>query len=199
MAWPARPLAAVPDHGGATARLAWATVALLWFAYLLNYVDRQAVFSIFPVLRSDLGFSDLQLGLVGTLFIWVYSLCMPLAGRLADAVRRDRLVIGSLILWSLATLGTAASTSARTFLFWRAVMGVTESVYVPAALATIAALHPGRTRSRALAIHSTAQFGGIIAGGWYGGWAADHIGWRRGFALVAIAGAAYALVLWSAF
>jgi MFS family permease len=199
MAWPARPLAAVPDHGGATARLAWATVALLWFAYLLNYLDRQAVFSIFPVLRSELGFSDTQLGLVGTLFIWVYSLCMPLTGRLADVVRRDRLVIASLVFWSLATLGTGLSHSAPAFLFWRAVMGVTESLYVPAALATIAALHPGATRSKALAIHSTAQFAGIIAGGWYGGWAADHIGWRRGFAVVAIAGAAYALVLWSAF
>src|SRR3984957_3217010 len=199
MARPASPLEAAPDHGGVTTRLAWATVAFLWFAYLLNYVDRQAVFSIFPVLRSELGFSDTQLGLVGTLFIWVYSLCMPLTGRLADVVRRDRLVISSLILWSLATLGTALSASVPAFLFWRAVMGITESLYVPAALAIIAALHPGATRSKALAIHNTAQFAGIIAGGWYGGWAADHIGWRRGFALVAIAGMAYAFVLWSVF
>ena len=199
MAWPASPLEAAPDHGGVTARLAWTTVALLWSAYLLNYLDRQAVFSIFPVLRSELHFSDTQLGLVGTLFIWVYSLCMPLTGRLADVFRRDRLVIASLVLWSLATLGTGLSTSASAFLFWRVVMGVTESLYVPAALATIAALHPGATRSKALAIHSTAQFAGIIAGGWYGGWAADHIGWRRGFALVAMAGGAYALVLWRAF
>ena len=91
MAWTANPLAAAPDHGGVTARLAWAAVAFLWFAYLLNYMDRQVVFSIFPVLRSDMRFSDTQLGLVGTLFIWVYSLCMPLTGRLADLVRRDRL------------------------------------------------------------------------------------------------------------
>lgn len=199
MAWPVSPLEAAPDHGGVSAHRAWATVAFLWFAYLLNYLDRQAVFSIFPVLRSDLGFSDTQLGLVGTSFIWVYSLCMPLTGRLADVVRRDRLVITSLVLWSVATLGTALSASVPAFLLWRAVMGITESLYVPAALAIIAALHPGATRSKALAIHSTAQFAGIIAGGWYGGWAADHIGWRRGFALVAMAGAAYALVLWIAF
>jgi MFS transporter, Spinster family, sphingosine-1-phosphate transporter len=174
-------------------------VAFLWFAYFLNYLDRQVVFSIFPVLRRDLGFSDAQLGLVGTLFIWVYSLCMPLTGRLADVVRRDRLVISSLVLWSLATLGTGLSTSVPAFLFWRAVMGVTESLYVPAALATIAVLHPGTTRSKALAIHSTAQFAGIVAGGWYGGWTAEHIGWRPGFALVAVAGAAYAVALWSVF
>lgn len=195
MASPASPLEAVPDHGGVTQRTAWAIVALLSFAYLLNYLDRQVVFSIFPVLRSELGFTDTQLGLVGTLFIWVYSLCMPLTGRLADVLRRDRLVIASLVLWSLATLCTGLSSSAPGFLFWRMVMGVTESLYVPAALATIAALHPGATRSRALAVHNSAQFAGIIAGGWYGGWAADHIGWRRGFTLLAVAGVAYALVL----
>jgi MFS transporter, Spinster family, sphingosine-1-phosphate transporter len=199
MTSPASPLAAAPDHGGVTARLAWATVAFLWFAYFLNYLDRQVVFSIFPVLRRDLGFSDTQLGLVGTLFLWVYSLCMPLTGRLADVVRRDRLVLSSLVLWSLATLGTGLSTSAPAFLFWRAVMGVTESLYVPAALATIAVLHPGMTRSKALATHSTAQFAGIVAGGWYGGWAADHIGWRPGFTVLAVAGTAYAVVLWKVF
>ena len=191
--------ASAPDHGGVTPRLAWVTVAFLWLAYLLNYLDRQVVFSIFPVLRHDLGFSDTQLGLVGTLFIWVYSLCMPLTGRMADRVRRDRLVITSLVLWSLATLGTALSTSAPSFLFWRAVMGVTESLYVPAALTTIAVLHPGTTRSKALAIHSSAQFAGIVAGGWYGGWAADHIGWRLGFTALAVAGTAYGFVLWKVF
>ena len=124
---------------------------------------------------------------------------MLLTGRLADVVRRDRLVISSLVLWSLATLGTGLSASAPVFLFWRAVMGVTESLYVPAALATIAMLHPGATRSKALAVHSTAQFAGIVAGGWYGGWAADHIGWRPGFTVLAVAGAVYAAVLWKVF
>jgi MFS family permease len=199
MASPAIPLTNAPDHGGVTRKLAWVTIALLWFAYLLNYVDRQIVFSIFPVLRSDLGFSNTQLGLIGTLFLWVYSLCMPLTGRLADLVRRDRLVITSLILWSLATLGTALSGSANSLLFWRAVMGVTESLYVPAALSTIAILHAGATRSKALAIHGSAQFVGIVAGAWYGGWAADHIGWRSGFTMLAAAGAAYGFVLWRVF
>ena len=82
------------------------------------------------------------------------------------------------------------------FLFWRAVMGVTESLYVPGGLGAIAVLHPGATRSRALrSIHSTAQFAGIVAGGWYGGWAGDHIGWRPGFFVLAVLGMSYAAVL----
>lgn len=188
-----------PEYGGVTLCFAWTTVTFLWFAFLLNYLDRQIVFSIYPVLRRDLGFSDRELGLVGTVFIWVYSVCTPFSGRLADVVRRDRLIVSSLVLWSIATLCTGLSTSVPVFLFWRAVMGVTESLYIPAALTTIAFLHPGATRSKALAIHSSAQFAGIIAGGWYGGWTADHIGWRTGFTILAVIGIAYGFVLWTVF
>lgn len=180
-------------------RLAWALVGLLWLAFLINYVDRQIVFSIFPVLRRELGFSDTQLGLTGSLFIWVYSLAMPFTGRMADLWRRERMILGSLLLWSLATLGTGLSASPGGLLAWRAVMGLTEALYFPAALALIASFHPGTTRSRALAIHATAQFFGIVLGGWFGGWTADTVGWRSGFIMLAVAGVAYAAVLGAVF
>lgn len=175
--------------------LAWRAVAFLWVTYLINYVDRQVVFSIFPALRSELGFSEGQLGLVGSVFTWVYSLCMPVMGRVADLAPRSRVVLASLVLWSLATLGTGLSGSVSVFLVWRGVMGVTESLYVPAALGLIASLHGTATRSKALAIHGTAQLAGIVVGGWYGGWAAETIGWRQGFFLLAGAGVVYAFVL----
>jgi MFS family permease len=157
------------------------------------------VFSIYPALRSELGFSDTQLGLVGSTFTWIYSVCMVGTGRLADLLRSDRVILCSLVLWSLATLGTALSGSAGVFLFWRAIMGVTESLYVPAALSLIVALHGSATRSRALGIHVTAQLAGIVAGGWWGGWATDRIGWRHGFAWMGAAGLIYATVLWVPF
>jgi MFS family permease len=170
-------------------------VAFLSAAFALSYLDRQAAFSIFPVLKKQLGFSDTQLGLVGSLFTWSYAILMPIAGRIADIVRRDRLVIASLALWSLATLGSALSHSPTSFLAWRVIMGLTESLYFPAALGILAVLHPGSTRSRALSIHQSAQLVGIVAGGWYGGWAAETIGWRMGFAVLCIAGIIYSLVL----
>lgn len=173
----------------------WLVVALLWIAFLINYVDRQALFSIYPVLKRDLRLTDPELGLAGTVFIWTYSLCMPFTGRLADVFRRDRIIIASIILWSLATLGTGISDSAGPLLFWRGCVGLTESLYVPAALGLIAGLHPAATRSRALAVHSTAQYAGILTGGWYGGWMADHLGWRWGFAVLTVVGIAYALFL----
>jgi MFS family permease len=173
----------------------WNVLILLSLAFVLNYIDRQIVFTIFPLLRHDLVFSDFQLGLAGSLFTWTYSLCMPLAGRLADIWPRQRLVIAAIILWSFATLGTALSFSPLEFLCWRVAMGFSESLYVPAAIGMITTAHPGPTRSRALSIHGFAQFTGLTLGGWYGGWAAEHLGWRWGFGSLAIVGVLYAWFL----
>lgn len=170
-------------------------VAVLWFALALNYVDRQMVYSIFPVLKSDIGFTDTQLGLIGTVFAWVYTICMPIAGRIADVFRRDRLIVGSIVLWSAATLGCGLSGSVMAFLIWRAVMGITESLYYPAAMGTLGAAYPPQARSKILGIHQSAQFAGLIAGGWYGGWMADNLSWRAGFAIAAGAGILYSLML----
>ncbi len=170
-------------------------VGLLWLAYFLNYVDRQVVFSILPVLQKELGFSSTQLGLIGSIFLWVYSLTCPPAGRLADRVRREWLLPASLVLWSLATLATGLSGTITALLVWRGVMGITEGLYFPAAVSVLGGLHPGATRSRAISIHGTAQFAGIAFGGWFGGWMAETWGWRWGFAALAVAGMAYAPLL----
>lgn len=163
--------------------------------YFVNYIDRQVAFSVFPALRQDLGFTTAQLALVGTVFTWVYSLAMPVSGRFADLVPRHRLILGSLILWSLCTLGTGLSTSVRSFLFWRAAMGITESMYVPAALGLLASVLPPHSKSRGFAVHMTAQLAGIAVGGSFGGWSADTIGWRSGFFWLAAVGIGYAPVL----
>jgi len=176
----------------ATSAGAWSLVGVIWLGMVLNYVDRQVAFSIFPVLRSQLAFTESQLGLVGSIFIWTYSLVNPFAGYLADRVRRESLMTASVVLWSLAALGTATSQSPFQFLLWRAAMGITEAVYVPCALSLIGMAHPGPTRSRALALYSTGQMTGIVAGGWFGGWMAPALGWRAGFVVLAGVGFAFA-------
>ncbi|HYI96415.1 MAG TPA: MFS transporter [Bryobacteraceae bacterium] len=173
-------------------------VAFLWVAFALNYVDRQMVYSMFPALQADLGFSDVRLGLIGSVFLWVYTLSMPLAGRLADRGRLERMILASLLLWSVSTLGCGWSGSQGSFLGWRAAMGLTEALYFPAALALIASHYSDQARSRALGIHQSAQFAGVVIGGWYGGWSADHVGWRQAFALAGILGIGYSFVLWRA-
>jgi MFS family permease len=174
----------------------WRIVAVAWLGMMLNYVDRQVAFSIFPVLRSDLGFTETQLGLVGLVFIWTYSAFNPFAGRLADLWRREHLLAISMALWSLATLGTAASRSPLEFLIWRGVMGATEAAYAPAAVSLIATAHAGSTRSRATAIYATGQMAGIVVGGWFGGWMAAGPGWRLGYVMLGLFGLLFAPVFY---
>lgn len=169
---------------------------MLWIAFVINYIDRQVVFSIFPALTKDLGFTNDTLGLIGTIFIWVYSLCNPFVGRIADVYSRPRMIVLSIILWSMATLGTGLAGSVASFLALRAVMGVTEALYVPPALGVIGTLHSGATRSRALALHGTAQFAGIVVGSSFGGYMAEGPGWRMAFFVLAGMGLIYAPILW---
>lgn len=172
-----------------------AIVVLLWFALAINYLDRQIPYAIFPALQADLGFTGARLGLIGTVFAWIYTLSMPVAGRLADLVSRKRLIVASLVLFSLATIGCSLAGSATVFLVWRAAIAVTEALYYPAAVGLIASFHTAAGRSRALGIHQSAQFAGLVAGGWYGGWMADTFTWRAGFLAAGAAGLVYAGVL----
>lgn len=182
-------------QGGRADKTRWILLGFLWIAFLIDNIDRQVVFSIFPLLSRQLHFSQFQLGLVGSVFLWVYCASNPLLGRLADVIQRERLIIASMLLWSIATLGTALSYSVASFLAWRSALALAESMYVPAALGLIAVWHPGTSRSSALALHSTAQFTGIALGGWVGGLAAETIGWRHGFTLLAVGGILYAVSL----
>src|SRR5580700_6784088 len=177
--------------------LRWIVTGTLWLTFFLSYLDRQAVFSIFPILKQELHFTDAQLGLVGSIFIWVYSFCFIFSGRLADVFRGDRLIMSSVALWSLTMLGTATSASVGGFLFWRGMIGVTESLYFPAGIALLAKVHPHSTRARALSIHCTAPICGIAVGGWLGGWMGEHLGWRPGFSALGLIGIAYVPVLFA--
>lgn len=173
----------------------WVIVALLSVAFTINYMDRQVIFAIFPLLGREMSFTDTQLGLAGSLFTWTYSAAMPFAGRLADVWPKNRLIVASLILWSAATIASGLSRDVTEFLISRVAMGLSESLYSPAAMALITQVHSNKTRSRALSIHGFAQFTGITLGGWYGGWAAETFGWRTGLVALAIVGILYSVVL----
>ena len=145
----------------------------------------------------QLHFTDAQLGLVGSIFIWVYAFCFIFSGRLADLIPSNRLILSSVVLWSLTMLGAATSRSVGSFLFWRALIGVAESLYFPAGIALMARLHPSSSRTTALSVHCTAPICGIALGGWFGGWTAEHMGWRPGFCALGIAGVAYVPILYA--
>ncbi len=168
-------------------------VAFMWVAYFLNYCDRQAVFSMFPSLKADLGMSDKQLGLTGAIFLWVYAFGCPIAGQLADRFSKRLLVVLSLIVWSIVTVATGFAGSAFMLLGLRAAMGISESLFMPTAIALTANAHAPELRSRAIAVLTTAQIAGTVAGSWFGGWMADRGQWRGAFFVLGAIGLLYAL------
>ncbi|MGE0131768.1 MAG: MFS transporter [Blastocatellales bacterium] len=173
---------------------AWLLVALLWVIGMLNYLDRQVIFSLFPPLKAEFQVSDTQLGLLSTAFLWVYGLCSLPGGYLADRFSRKNVIIFSLVIWSLVTWATAHAGSFSQLLGARALMGVSEACYLPAALALIADRHGERTRSLATGLHQSGLYTGIILGGALGGWMGEHYGWRRAFTLLGVAGVVYAVI-----
>ncbi len=168
-------------------------VFFMWFAYFLNYADRQAVFSMFPSLKADLGMSDSQLGLTGAIFLWVYAIGCPIAGQMGDRYSKRLLIILSIIIWSIVTLATGFAQSVTFMLVLRALMGISESLFMPTAIALTANAHPPSLRSRAIAVLTTAQIAGTIGGSWFGGWMADQGRWREAFFILGAIGLIYAI------
>ena len=168
-------------------------LAFMWGAYFLNYCDRQAVFAMFPALKADLAMSDRQLGYVGAVFLWIYALGCPLAGVLGDRISKRLLAVGSLVVWSLVTLATGWARSGTDILALRGAMGISESLFMPTAIALTANAHPPALRSRAIAILTTAQIAGTVAGSVFGGRMADAGRWRDAFSMLGILGVAYAV------
>ncbi|HEX4608207.1 MAG TPA: MFS transporter [Urbifossiella sp.] len=179
-------------------RSAWLAVALLWPVALLNYLDRQLLAAMkFSVMADvpDVG-TDANWGYMLGQFKWVYAALSPVGGYLADRFSRRLTVAASLFAWSAVTWWTGRVESYADLLLARTLMGVSEAFYIPAALALIADYHTGATRSRAVGVHQTAIYCGLMLGG-FGGYAADapDLGWRTTFAAIGLAGIVYALPL----
>ncbi len=172
---------------------AWILVGFMWVAYFFNYSDRQVVFSIFPILKSELHFTDTQLGLTGSIFLWVYSLCSPVAGQIGDRFSKRILVVTSLVSWSGATALTGLSSSPAMLLSCRGLLAIAQSLFIPAALSLTANTHSPKTRSRAIAVLATAQLAGIVMGGWFGGWMAERVHWRAAFYSLGLFGILYGI------
>ena len=125
------------DQPSRLTRAAWAVVGLLWAVALLNYLDRQLLVNVPGPVKAELGIADARFGLFTSVFLWIYGLCSPVAGYLADRVGRRPVIIASLLVWSAATLYTGLVNSFTDMLIARALLGVSEAFYMPAAVALI--------------------------------------------------------------
>jgi MFS transporter, Spinster family, sphingosine-1-phosphate transporter len=180
------------------AAYAWAVVALLWPVALLNYLDRQMLAAMKISVMHDLPSIGLEenWGLLLGAFKWVYAGLSPVGGYIADRFSRRHVIAASLLVWSAVTWATGHVTSYQQLVAARALMGISEAFYIPAALALIAEYHSGATRSRAVGAHQMGIYAGVIVGG-FSGYVADspNHGWRFAFDLCGLVGVCYALPL----
>lgn len=185
-------------------RTAWLMLAVLWPVALLNYMDRQMMAAMkssimlsIPTMRSEADW-----GILPAFFKWTYALLSPVGGYIADRFSRRHVIAGSLFVWSAVTWATGHCTTFGELKLTRALMGVSEAFYIPAALALITDYHAGPTRSRAVGIHQMAIYVGVILGG-FSGWLAGDVKapdynadrWRMVFDGCGLFGVVYAIPL----
>ena len=173
---------------------AWLVVGLLWLVACLNYLDRMILITMRTSIKEAIPMTDAQFGLLTTVFLVAYGLLSPLGGFFADKVNRSRIIIFSLFAWSATTWLTAHATSFNELLFYRALMGISEACYFPAAGALLMDYHRHGTRSLANGIHLSGVMVGSGLGG-LGGWIADKYDWAFVFQLFGIVGIVYSVVL----
>jgi ACS family D-galactonate transporter-like MFS transporter len=179
-----------------TNNYAWVLVGLLWVVALLNYMDRQMLSTMKPAMQIDI--AELQsatnFGYLMAIFLWIYGFMSPVSGIIADKFNRKWLIVGSLFVWSGVTFLMGYAETFNQIYWLRAIMGVSEALYIPAGLSLIADFHSPKTRSLAIGIHMTGLYMGQALGG-FGATIADKFSWQSTFHWFGIAGIIYSVVL----
>lgn len=174
----------------------WLVVALLWVVALLNYMDRQMLSTMKDAMSIDI--TELQsaeeFGILMAIFLWIYGCVSPFAGAISDRVNRKWLIVGSIFVWSLVTFLMGVAETLEQLRVLRALMGISEALYIPAGLSLIADYHEGKSRSLAVGIHMTGLYMGQAIGG-FGATLASAFSWHTTFYIFGMVGMAYALVL----
>jgi len=176
-------------------RYKWEVLALLWFAFLFNQADRQVFNIVLPLVREDLKLSDVQVGAIATLFNLVYALFVPVAGYVGDLYSRKKIVVGSILFWSVATMSTGLTTGIVSLMLLRSIAtGGGEAFFGPANYSLLAQYHT-RTRAFAMSVHQTSYYLGIIVSGLAAAFIAERWGWRYSFFIFGFFGVMHGIIM----
>lgn len=174
----------------------WIVVGLLWVVALLNYMDRQMLSTMQDAMKADIVELNKAeaFGALMAIFLWIYGFMSPVAGIIADRLNRKWLVVGSLFVWSAVTFLMGYADTFHELYWLRAVMGISEALYIPSALSLIADWHQGKSRSLAIGVHMTGLYVGQAIGG-FGATVAAMFSWHSTFHWFGIIGIIYSLIL----
>lgn len=173
----------------------WEVLFLLWMAYLLNQADRQVFNTVLPAIRDTLNLTDTSIGLIATIFNLCYALMVPLGGWTGDRFSRKWVVTIAILFWSVATMFTGLATGVVMLILMRSVAtGGGEAFFGPANYSLLGQYHTD-TRARAMSIHQTSYYVGVILAGWLAGYIADKLGWEYSFIIFGAAGVIWGIVM----
>ena len=173
----------------------WEVLALLWMAYLLNQADRQVFNTVLPAIRDSLGIGDTEVGLIATIFNLCYAFMVPFGGMAGDRLSRKWVTTIAILFWSVATMFTGLATGVVMLILLRSVAtGGGEAFFGPANYSLLGQYHTD-TRARAMSIHQTSYYVGVILAGWLAGHIADKLGWEYSFIIFGTAGIVWGIVM----
>ena len=173
----------------------WEVLALLWVAYLLNQADRQVFNVVLPLIREDLGLSDVAVGTIATVFNLFYAVLVPIGGFIGDRFSRKWIVTASVLFWSIATMFTGLCNGFLMLVVMRSIAtGGGAAFFGPANYSLIADYHD-RTRAFAMSIHQTAYYVGIILSGYAAGVVGELWGWRNAFYIFGAIGVLHGIIM----
>ena len=173
----------------------WEVLGLLWMAYLLNQADRQVFNTVLPAIRDSLNLTDTSVGLIATVFNLCYAFMVPLGGMAGDRLSRKWVTTIAILFWSVATMFTGLATGVVMLILMRSVAtGGGEAFFGPANYSLLGQYHTD-TRARAMSIHQTSYYVGVILAGWLAGYIADKLGWQYSFIIFGAAGIIWGIVM----
>ena len=173
----------------------WEILVLIWVAFFLNQADRQAFNIVLPLIQEDIHLTDIQVGLIATIFNLFYAVLVPLGGWLGDKVSRKWILTLTVIFWSIATCFTGLCNSFIALVIMRSVAtGGGEALFGPNYLPLLAEYHK-KTRAIAMSIVQIAYYIGVIASGWLAGWIGQTYGWRWTFIVFGAVGIIHGMIM----
>lgn len=173
----------------------WEVLLLLWMAYLLNQGDRQVFNTVLPAIRDSLNLTDTSIGLIATIFNLAFAVAVPIGGWMGDRFSRKWVTTFSVLFFSVATMFTGLAGSFAMLILLRSIAtGGGEALFGPSNYSLLAQYHTD-TRARAMSIHQTAYYVGVILAGWIAGHIADRLGWQYSFYIFGAIGIVWGILM----
>jgi ACS family hexuronate transporter-like MFS transporter len=174
----------------------WVIVGLLFFATTINYLDRQVISLLKPILEKEFSWTESDYGNIVTVFTFFYGATTLLAGYLIDRVGTKLGYIGAILVWSLAAMGHALAGSTFGFMIARGLLGIGEAGNFPASIKTVAEWFPKKERALAVGIFNAGANIGAVAAPAVVPWLALMAGWQTAFIVTGALGFVWIIAWW---